>query len=314
VILRALRCPKGCKPRSGGGKCAWPPITSCRSRMCSLPGDGNLPTRPRSVLLRGAAPLADPERAEELAGLIVRACRRGAVDSPASTGSGSTRRLHAADFLFSEGGPRRVSTGSVRVRPARARPTPQGDADAAALWQVPGAVSASPPRRAGVRGRACDHPRDGRSRNLRGGRLDPRAACVPRAVAPLLRRAAATKLGMGRRRGPNPAIELPHTAGSIGSSSTNRRRLTALLQAGVFRSHVHRTRCGLRARARASIHRSEDPLPGDNGDCAIGGAHSSRPRLRPARHRLRRSSRPGSLWDSRSPLSDGHIAARGVQG
>ena len=108
-------------------------------------GDGNL-----HPLVCYDGPARSAARAEELAGRIVERVRRGsAARSPASTGSGSTRRRYMPK-MFDESDLRGVPEAALRLRPAglanpgKVMPTPR------LCGEVPGPYREHPLERAGL--------------------------------------------------------------------------------------------------------------------------------------------------------------------
>ena len=148
-LLRAGRCDPQDAARRGAraGSTRSPPSTGCRSRTSSTPATATCTRSSATTPAREG----EAARAEELAGMIIKAC----VDADGSiTGEhGVGRRqegLHAGDVRRER--PRDVSAAALRVRSRRARESRQGDADAR------GCAARSPAPTASTRSSATASP------------------------------------------------------------------------------------------------------------------------------------------------------------
>ncbi len=257
-------------------------------------GDGNL----HPLVCYDSARPGEPERAEELAGLIVRTCveEGGSITGEHGVGSTSAAYMPA---MFSGRRPRGVSPAALRVRPARARQSRQGDADPATVRRGPWPLPRASARARGRRGADVSHrwPTLRRSK-----RPQPCSAPPAPAVAPC-GSAAAARSSAGARRLPDPAIEL-RTRRLHRIVEHNVGDLTAVLEAGVPLAAAQE------AFAQAGQMLALDPPLSGSGraDATIGGVLASGD-SGPLRHRY---GGPRDLVLGMTvALSDGTVARSG---
>ncbi len=222
--------------------------TSCRWRTCSMPATAtcirsSASTRPRP---------GEAERAEELAGLIIRTCVDAGGSITGEHGVGIDKKAYMP-AMFSERRPRRVPPAALRVRPARAGEPGQGDADAAAVRRGPRPLPRAPARARGHRGAdVSDRMARPRQPSTRPRRALARAAANGRTVRV---RGGGTKLGWGVPA-PDAGRRAAHCRAASRSLEHNDGDLTAVLRGRGAAGRRHRRRSRPPGRCSRSTRRS----------------------------------------------------------